>query len=480
MGERAAAPANPAGADPGWWSGRVPRRVHVVGVAGAGMSAVAEALLALGHRVSGSDRAEAPILAHLAGRGATVAVGHHPGLARAAEVVVRSSAVGDDDPEVAAARRAGIPVLARAAALAGLCAQRRTVAVGGTHGKTTTSALAAAVLEAGGRAPSWLVGAAVRGAPSGARWVPGRWLVAEADESDGTLLALPRHVAVVTNVEADHLGHWGDLGTLTAGFAEFLAGAPHRVVCLDDPGAAALAAGPGVLGYGTSPRAEVRLEDVVPAGLGASFTLVAGGERVEGIGLGLPGVHNARNAAAAAAVGLVAGVDLATAASALAAFPGLRRRFEVRASQGGVTFVDDYAHLPGEVAALVSAAAGVAGGRRLVCAFQPHRYTRTAAVGGDFGPAFAGAALVVVSEVYGAGEAPVPGATGAVVAEAVARAAEAAGGRPRVVAVADLDAAADVLAGELRPGDLCLTIGAGDVTTLTDRVLARQGQGRGR
>lgn len=458
-----------------WRAGPPARHLHLVGIGGVGMSAMAECLVALGHRVSGSDLRDGPVLDHLRTCGVEVALGHRPGLAAGADAVIRSRAVPDADPEVVVAHQRGVRVLERSEALAALTALRRTVAVSGTHGKTTTTAMTAAALDAAGMQPSWMVGARLRGRQGGGRWAAGEWLVTEADESDGTFLALDRAVAVVTNVEADHLDHWGSLDALTRGFEEFVAGAGKAVVCADDPGAMALvAAAPSVLTYGTSSRADVVVEVLGSLDVGQRLALGhRGANRVE-LSLAMPGVHNARNAAAAAAAALAAGATLAQAAVGLGSFAGVSRRFEVRGERRGAVVVDDYAHMPAEVAAAVGAARRWRRGSRLVCVFQPHRYSRTAALGPEFGPSFAGVDLLVVTDVYGAGEDPLPGVSGVVVADAVRDH----GSVGEVVDVHTLDEAAAVLADRLRPGDTCLTLGAGDVTTLADRLEAAERDGR--
>lgn len=462
----AEAGARPWG-DGSWWAPPARRRLHLVGVGGVGMSAIAEALVALGHRVSGTDQRSSPVLDHLASVGVDVTSGHRPEAVAGLDALVRSTAVADSDPEVEAARSAGVAVLARAEALAGLCAQRRTVAVGGSHGKTTTTALTAAVLEAAGLDPGWLVGARLAGRPSGCRWGPGEWLVVEADESDGTFLRLRRDVAVVTGVEADHLDHWGDLPALLEGFVSFVEGASSVVLCADDAGAmsltAALLSGRSMLTYGTAADADVRVRVVAHRDSGQELELSAAGERVSGLSLCMPGVHNARNAAGAVAAGMAAGLGLEEAATGVARFAGVHRRFELRGESGGVTFVDDYAHMPAEVASVVGAARGWRPGARLVCAFQPHRYTRTRDSGAGFAEAFDGVDLLVVTDVYPAGEDPIDGVSGRLVADAVR-------GVPEVIYLRSLAQAAEVLRDRLREGDLCLTVGAGDVTTLADLV----------
>ncbi|MGE3619324.1 MAG: UDP-N-acetylmuramate--L-alanine ligase [Acidimicrobiia bacterium] len=453
-----------------------PRRIHVTNVGGAGMSAVATLLAEMGHRVSGSDpAADTPFLARLRDLGVEVhAGGTRPALPVDLDAVVTSTATPSDDPDVVAATAAGIPVVHRAAALAALAAGRPTVAVAGTHGKTTTSALLATVLAGSGRRPGFVVGAAIAGLGTGAAWgATGAPLVVEADESDGTFLALPAEVGIVTNVEPDHLDRWGDEAALRAGFERFVAGlADAAVLCADDAGAAALVpAARRPVTYGISTSADYRVTEVGAVAGGTRFVLVHGGERVEVVVPSAPGLHNARNAAAALAAAHRLGVGLAEGAAALAGFAGVARRFEHRGEAAGVTFVDDYAHLPTEVEAALAAAAG-GSWSRVVCCFQPHRYSRTRALAGAFADSFGHADLLCVTDVYAAGEAPLPGVSGKAVLDGVLDR------HPRTAAawLPDLDDVVDYLGRVLRPGDLCLTLGAGDLTTVPDRLLAVLGE----
>jgi UDP-N-acetylmuramate--alanine ligase len=444
------------------------RRLHVVGVAGAGMGAMAEVLAAMGHRVSGTDLAVSPELDRLAGLGVEVAVGHHPELVEGVEAVAASTAVPATDPEVAAARRRGIPVLRRADLLAAMCGRRRTVAVSGTHGKTTTSAMLSASLAAAGMQPSFVVGGRVLDVGSGGRWDSGEWLVVEADESDGTFLELPAEAVVVTSVEPDHLEHYGSFDNLVSAFGRFLAAAPGvRVVCADDPVAAEVGAARGAVTYGTSHEADYRLVDVERGRAGVTFGLEHAGEVLGRVRVPLPGLHNARNAAAAVVAATALGAPFDAAAAGVARSGGVARRFHRRGERDGVTFVDDYAHLPGEVAAALSAATD-GGWDRVVAVFQPHRYSRTQALATDFAGAFVGADLVVVTDVYAAGEPPRRGVTGRLVADAVTTGP----GAPPVSYVPDRAGLVSYLRSVLRAGDLCLTLGAGDLTTLADELLA--------
>ncbi|CAN5605233.1 UDP-N-acetylmuramate--L-alanine ligase [soil metagenome] len=443
-----------------------PRSIHVVGAGGAGMSAIATVLATMGHHVSGSDLKASASLDRLVRHGVRVSVGHRAEHLGDADVVAISTAVPERNPEVVAARRRGIPVLRRAEILAALAATRRTIAVAGTHGKTTTSSMLALVLRAAGMRPSFIIGGDVNEIGTGAVWDDGELFVVEADESDGTFLELGAETVVVTNVEPDHLEHYGSFDQLRSAFARFLAAAPGpRVVCADDPLAATLGAVAGAASYGTSDGADYRMTELRPDRAGTSFTLVHRGAPLGEVHLPVPGLHNARNAAAALVTGLLVGAPFDAGRDALAHFAGVARRFEFRGEAAGVSFIDDYAHLPTEVAAALEAA--VQGGwRRVVGVFQPHRYSRTASLWRDFADSFAGADLLVVTDVYPAGEAPRPGVSGLLVAHAVLDA------HPWR-RLAYLPRRADLvpyLARELRPGDLCLTLGAGDLTALPDEL----------
>ncbi|HVX22922.1 MAG TPA: UDP-N-acetylmuramate--L-alanine ligase [Acidimicrobiales bacterium] len=447
-----------------------PRRVHVVGIGGAGMSAVASVLAGMGHRVSGSDLKGSPVTERLAAQGITVWVGHRAEQVAGAELVTFSPAVPPSNVELAEAARLGIPVVRRADVLAAVAGTRRCVAVAGTHGKTTTSSMLSLVLVQAGRRPSFLIGADVNEIGTNAVWDDGDWLVLEADESYGTFTALAPEVAVVTNVEPDHLDHYGTFDALKAAFAGFLAAASGpRVVCADDPVAAELGKAAGAVSVGTAPVADYRMTDLSHRRSAVGFDLSGPGGRLGRLEVSVPGVHNARNAALATVAALSVGVDVEAAVAALARFTGVPRRFEFRGEANGVTFVDDYAHLPTEVQAALATARG-GGWGRVVAVFQPHRYTRTAALAASFGTAFAGADLVVVTDVYSAGEPPVPGVSGKLVADAVA----AAGDLP-VIYAPTRDELRDIVTAVLSPGDLCLTLGAGDLTTLPDDLLAAPG-----
>ena len=448
------------------------RTLHLLGIGGSGMAPLATALLDMGHEVSGTDLVESEAIDALRARGATVHIGHDgSNVPRGADAVVVSTAVPADNIEVSAAHSAGIAVVHRTEVLVRMAQLRRTIAIAGTHGKTTTTAMLAEVFVHAGLDPSYLVGGRLGGDAGGARWGSGDVFVVEADESDGSGFAIPHAIGVVTNVEPDHLEHHGTFARLSAAFAGFLdASGEAAWVCIDDAGAAALTTTSAVHSWGLDPRADVRAVDVRSDRWSSSFGVVIDGVDHGRVELPLPGLHNVRNAVGALALAHHLGVAPTVAADALARFSGVARRFERRGSANGVEFVDDYAHLPTEVAAAV-AAARAGGWERVVVVHQPHRYSRTEALAAGFADAFVDADLIVVTDVYAAGERPRPGVTGAAVVDGV----RAAHPDAEVVYVADRDALARSVAELLRAGDLCLSVGAGDVTHLADEIRALPG-----
>lgn len=448
---------------------RVPLHIHVVGVGGSGMGPIAAVLAAMGHTVTGSDLKESPATERLRAAGVRVEIGHRPeNIGPDVEVVTVSTAIPAANLEVLEATRRDIPVLRRADALAGICATRRTIAVAGTHGKTTTSSMLALVLVQAGLTPSYIIGGDLHGIGPGAVWADGEWLVVEADESDGTFLELGAEIAIVTSVEPDHLEHWGSWPALREAFGRFLTEAPGvRVVCADDPGARELGGAAGAVTYGTSDDADYRIVNVVGGRTGVKFGVERGGSPLGEITLPVPGVINARNAGAAVAAALEIGVPFEAASQALGRYAGVARRFQFRGERDGVTFIDDYAHLPGEVRSILAAARD-GGWKRIVCVFQPHRYSRMASLRmADFGDAFDDADVLVLTEIYAQGETPRPGVSGKHVLDAVL---DARPGRKAYWLPSRADLAANVRS-VLRPGDLCLTLGAGDLTLLPSELL---------
>ncbi len=450
-----------------------PRRLHVVGVGGTGMNAVAAVLIGMGHHVTGSDLKESVAVQRVRALGAQVQIGHDPALVAGVDAVVTSTAVGASNPEIRAARDAGIPVLHRSEILGEIASHRRTVAVAGTHGKTTTSSMLTLALREAGRRPSFVIGGDVNEIGTGAGWDDGEMFVVEADESDGSFLRLGTGAVIVTSIEPDHLEYYGtDPATATVAlgeaFATFVAGsAGPRVVCADVPGAARMAEVAPWGTCGVARDADYRITGVDQTRSTISFVIGHEGDEGVEVHLPVPGLHNARNATAAFAAAVEMGVDASPVVGALGRFGGVARRYEFRGRARGVTFVDDYAHIPGELtAALATAAAG--GFDRVVAVFQPHRFSRTATLWAEFRDAFVDADVVVLTDVYAAGEAPRPGVSGDLLVHAVLDAHP----RTRVVYLPRRDDLVAFLAGELREGDICLTLGAGDITTLAGDVLA--------
>ncbi len=444
-------------------------RVHLVGVGGAGMSGLAKLLAQAGHTVSGSDIKPGRAISALPRVGVETWVGHRPERASEWDLVVASSAVPDRDPEISAARAAGVEVWERPALLAEMTSRMPAVGVAGTHGKTTTTAMLVAASRALGRDPSFMVGGELAALNTNAHLGERGLFILEVDEAFGTFCGLTLRGLVVTNIEADHLDHYQTVERLEEAFRDVASRVNGPVVaCLDDPGAAAMAGRvPGVVGYGTGPEAAWRVVDARHGAAGVRFRLEHAGDAYEVV-VPRPGLHVALNAAGLLALLGEHGVDVAAAAVGLASFGGVRRRFEIKGRVAGITVVDDYAHHPTEVAATI-AAARLAEPQRVVAVFQPHRYTRTAELAGEFGPALAGADLVVVSDVYAAGEPPIPGVTGRL----VAMAAEAAGAE--VIYVGRRSDIAAMVADLARRGDAIVMMGAGDITLVADEVAARLG-----
>jgi UDP-N-acetylmuramate--alanine ligase len=454
------------------------RRIHFVGIGGIGMSGIAELLVNLGYEVSGSDAKRSPLTDRLASLGATMAIGHAAVNVGAADVVVYSSAVRPDNPEVAEAAARKIPAIPRAEMLAELMRLRVGIAVAGAHGKTSTTSMVALVLERAGLDPTAVIGGRLSAFGSNARLGRGEFMVVEADESDRSFLKLSPSFAVVTNIDREHMDAYGGFADLQQAFVDFANKVPFYgavVACADDAELRRVMPrfSRRVIAYGIdAPDAEIAAREVGLEGYGSSSTIVRravhgdGGTEVLGtLALQVPGRHSVRNALAAVAVGLELGVPFARIAAALGEFRGAERRFERRGEVGGITVVDDYGHHPTEIAAVLDAARA---GRpaRIVVAFQPHRYTRTRDLMSEFGSALAPADEVVLTDIYAAGEDRLPGVT----IEALAAAVDAARPRPaRIVPVlADLPAAVADIA---RRGDLVITLGAGSIGGTADALL---------
>jgi UDP-N-acetylmuramate--alanine ligase len=446
------------------------RRVHFIGVGGVGMSGIAEVLSNLGYSVSGSDRALSATTERLAGLGVEVRIGHEASHVEGADVVVTSSAIRQDNPELVAARAARIPVVPRAEMLGELMRFRRGIAIAGTHGKTTTTSLVASVLAEADYDPTFVIGGQLNAAGANARLGTGQYLVAEADESDGSFLMLSPVMAVVTNIDADHLENYqGDFALVKKAFSDFLHRLPFygmAVLCIDDEETAKLAQDTSrrVMTYGVdNADADVTATHVRQIGFEMHFDLhLPGMDGTLPVTLNLPGRHNVQNALAAAAVGWQLGVEAQAIAHALAGFEGVGRRFhrrgEIALDQGSALLVDDYGHHPRELAAVFAAARGGWADRRLVVAFQPHRYSRTRDLLDDFANVLAEVDVLVLTEVYPAGESPIAGADG----KALARAIRARGKTDPVLVDHPRDLR-DTLSTLARDGDLIMLLGAGDI-----------------
>lgn len=441
---------------------------HLVGIGGAGMSAIAQLLLGRGYPVSGSDLRDSPTLRELAARGARIYLGHSPEHVPESGIVVVTSAAPPDNPEVLEARRRGLPVWSRAEMLRHLCAGRRCLAVSGIHGKTTTTALLALLLRAAGYDPSFIIGGEVPELGGNGHAGSGPHLVLEADEYDRTFLGLRPAVAVVTNVEWEHVDCYPDPKAVREAFAAFIARVPADgavFLCQDDPGVRELPR-PAALTftYGLSQEALWRADEVMLGPAETAFTLFHLGRPLGRFRMRIPGEHNVRNALAALAVASWEGVSLETAGEVLASFAGVRRRFQEIGTAGGITVVDDYAHHPSEVASTLEAARQRFPGRRLAVVFQPHTYSRTRAFAQRFAAALAMADLVLVTEVYAARENDPGDVSGREIAALLP---------PPAGYVPTLEEALPWLEKHLRPGDVLLTMGAGDITTLGPRLLSR-------
>ncbi|MGZ8598586.1 MAG: UDP-N-acetylmuramate--L-alanine ligase [Actinomycetota bacterium] len=450
------------------------RRVHMIGVGGAGMRNLARLFLARGIRVDGSDMKESKGLLELGEAGAALRVGHAADQVGDVDAVVISSAIREDNPELREARRRGIPVWMRAQALAAAAADHRTIAVGGTHGKTTTTSMVALVLERAELDPTYVIGGDPNETGSGARSGAGDLFVAEADESDGSFLLMRPSVAIVTNVEVDHVDFYtGGIEEIEAAFTAFAERSDRVVVCADDDRAVrcVTAAGVPTSTYGTAVDADVRLEIVSAGPGGASGIVTAVGERHE-LRLPVDGAHNLLNAVAAIAAAAVVGVPATTAVAALADFRGVHRRFEHRGSVRGADFYDDYGHVPTELAVTLGVARRTGPGR-VVAVFQPHRYSRTQALWRELGASLVEADVVLVTDVYGAAQDPIPGVTGKLVVRGVSAASPA----TRVVYLPHRADVLEFLDREVRGGDLVITMGCGDVWMLGDAALERIAQG---
>ncbi|MGH9814824.1 MAG: UDP-N-acetylmuramate--L-alanine ligase [Candidatus Acidiferrales bacterium] len=439
------------------------QRIHFAGIGGIGMSGIAEVLLTLGYSVSGSDVKASPITARLENLGATIYEGHRAEQVEGAHVLVVSSAVKADNPEVVEAHRLKIPVIPRAEMLAELMRLKYGIAIAGAHGKTTTTSMTASVLAAAGLDPTFVVGGKVNQAGTTARLGKGEYMVVEADESDRTFLLLAPVVAVVTTIDREHLDHYASLEEIQGAFVEFVNRVPFYgavILCLDEPNVQAILprVRRPVITYGTSSQADLVISEAECKGMESSFRLTYRGEDLGDFRLhNPPGMHNVRNAGAAAAVALYLNVPADLIREGLAKFSGVGRRFEIKGQFNGVTLVDDYGHHPAEIRATLEAARGC-GYRRILALFQPHRYTRTQHLWNDFCGAFNHADVLVLTDVYAASETPIEGVSGKALAEAIRAA-----GHKNVVFRSSMQECIEYLVEAAGRGDAVFTIGAGSV-----------------
>jgi UDP-N-acetylmuramate--alanine ligase len=446
------------------------QRIHLVGIGGSGMSGIAEVLLSSNYAVSGSDLKATPVTERLRKLGATIFEGHLAENVRGAHVVVISSAVRANNVEVVEAHKLKIPVIPRAEMLAELMRLKYGIAVAGAHGKTTTTSMVASVLGEAGLDPTFVVGGRVNHAGSNARVGQSEYMVVEADESDRSFLLLAPVLAVITTVDREHLDHYHSLEEIQEVFLQFANRVPFYgtvILCIDEPNVQAILpqVKRPVITYGTSSQADLVISEVRLIGLASEFRL-----KYHDDDLGIfrlpspPGIHNVRNAAAAAAVGLSLNVPADLIRAGLAKFSGVGRRFEIKGEFGGVTLIDDYGHHPAEIRATLEAARGC-GYKRLLVLFQPHRYSRTQFLWEDFRSSFNQADILVMTEIYAAGEAPIEGVNGEILSEAISTA-----GHKNVVFTSTMQAGMEFLYREARPGDAILTIGAGSVGRVLDQL----------
>jgi len=448
--------------------------MHVVGVGGPGMSAIAIVLAEMGHDVSGSDIRERSVLDRVRAAGVEVHVGHSRELVHDRDAITWSTAIPSRNIERDEADKVGVLSMHRSGMLAAICARAKSLAVAGTHGKTSTTSMLMLILAEAGLRPSFVIGGDVTDMGTGAQWTGGEWLVVEADESDGTHLQLPLYGTILTNVEVDHLEHYGSFEAIVEGFDRYLTQVDGpKVLCIDDPTTAMLAATHDCITYGTSPEAEFRAVDVTAGEGSFTFGVLHRGEPLGSVSLPLRGVHNVRNATGALAMAVTVGVPFEVAAAALAKFGGVARRFDVRGVDGGATLVDDYAHLPSEIGAVLAAARQSGDGwQRVVAVFQPNRFNRIVNMWPDYHSAFIDADLIVLTEIYASGTAPIPGITGKLLVNAVLDA------HPysRVVWLPKRGDLVEYLARELGEGDVCISMGCGDIATLPDELLSRRSE----
>ena len=458
-----------------------PRRIHVIGIGGPGMNAIAQVLCEMGHQVSGSDIHESEVLDRLRALGVSIIVGHDETAVQNCDAVTASTAIPATNIELVAASAQSVPVLSRAQMLSAICALKQSVAVAGTHGKTTTSAMLMHVLSVAGLQPSFVIGGDVHGLDLGAGWRNGQHLVVEADESDSTHLALPLFGSILTNVDVDHLDHFATFDNLVSSFEQYVKKIDGpKVLCADDVVCAKIAAKIAeeqiCRTYGMSINADVCAVNVVLADGSIRFDVEArqSGSTAPRVLIGsvevpLRGRHNVLNATGAITMAMELGVEFEVAAQALESFRGVARRFDLRGVDDGVTFVDDYAHLPNEIIAVLGGARDATDTwRRVVAVFQPNRFNRMSVMSGEYADAFGDADVVVITEIYSSGTTPIPGVTGKLVVDAI----EKSNPGKKVEWIAHREDLVTFLASTLISGDLCISMGCGDVAQLPDEVIS--------
>ena len=452
--------------------------IHFIGIGGSGMCGIAEVLLNLGYRVYGSDLQRTPVTERLEGLGARIAYGHAAENLGAVQVVVRSTAIRDDNPEIVAARSRAIPVIPRAEMLAELMRLKYGVAVGGSHGKTTTTSMIATMLSGTELDPTVVIGGRLNSINSNARLGQGEILVAEADESDGSFLALSPIIAVITNIDREHLDHYrGGLAEIEDNFVAFANKVPFYglvVLCLDDPRVQEVIPRikRRISTYGFNPQADIRATEIEIAGMQSRFKVHTQGRELGEFVIDMPGRHYVLNCLAAIATGFELGLEFRAIRDNLSGFAGVQRRLQVLGEYRGALLVDDYGHHPTEIRVTLKALRQAWPGRRLVTVFQPHRYTRTRDLFNEFLPAFNEAEILLTTAIYPAGEQPLPEVSGVKLAEAIRQ-----HGHKQVVYAADREELAARIDDLLEPGDLLLTLGAGDICKLSRELAARGGEG---
>jgi len=451
------------------------KRSHFIGIGGIGMSGIARYLLSQGENISGSDSKESATVVSLKAMGCDIYIGHHPENVHGAAEVVTSSAIRAENPEVQEARRLGIPVVHRSKKLAQLVNSHRGITIAGTHGKTTTSSMVATMLLHSGVAPSYVIGGIVNSFADNAGRGDTEWFVIEADESDGSLIEYRPEIAVLTNIEMDHQDFYRDTVHLHEIFAEHLGNVKKGglvVYCSDDPGVLRLV-GHAVgtdrffLSYGLREGADIRAENITFEGLGSTFEVHTSQGMLGKISLQVPGRHNVQNSLAAVTIGLHVGLDIEQIAKGLHEFKGVQRRFEILGKTDNCTVVDDYAHHPSEIVATLSAARQ-SHKDRIITIFQPHRYSRTKSLARDFGSAFSNADEVIIVDIYGAGEDPIPQVCSDMIVKHIRE-----NNHPSVQYIPDLQSAEDFVANKMQPNDLVITLGAGDVWKIAHNLSRR-------